>query len=67
MWTRPSGFHRYEDLPIYLQKAEISKPSWKKVMQLLRTVVIYVLKNVKHGFKHNVDSAYGVCIHYKHS
>ena len=24
-------------------------------------------KNVKHGIEHDVDSAYGVCIHYRHS
>ena len=28
-------------------------------MQLLWTVVTYLLKNVKHGIEHDVDSAYG--------
>ena len=31
----------------------------KKIMQLLWTVVTYLLKNVKHGIEHHIDSAYG--------
>ena len=38
---------------IYLQKeAEVSKHSRKKIMQLLWAV----LKNVKHGPEHGIDS-----------
>ena len=45
---------------IYLQKeAGVSKHSLKKIMQLLWTVVTYLLKNVKHGIEHDIDSAYG--------
>ena len=44
---------------IYLQKeVEVSKHR-KKVMQLLWTVVTYLLKNVKHGIEHDIDSTYG--------
>ena len=34
-------------------------------MQLLwtQTVATYLLKNYEHGIKHDVDSAYGACIH----
>ena len=33
-------------------------------MQLLLTVVIYLLKNFEHRTEHDLDSAYyGVCIH----
>ena len=28
-------------------------------MQLLWAVVTYLLKNVKHGIEHDIDSAYG--------
>ena len=39
---------------------EISKHSWKKIVQLLRTVNTYFQKNVEYGIEHDV--AYGVCI-----
>ena len=32
-------------------------------MQLLWTVVTYLLKNVEQGIERDVYSAYGVCIH----
>ena len=32
-------------------------------MQLLWTIATYLLKNVEHGLKHDIDCAYGVCIH----
>ena len=45
---------------IFLQKeAGVSKNSWKKIIQLLWTVVTYLLKNSKHGIKHDIDSTYG--------
>ena len=45
---------------IYLQKeAEVSKHYWKNIIQLLWTVVTYLLKNVKHGIEHDIDSTYG--------
>ena len=55
MWT--SVLYRYEHT--YLQKAGISK-----IMQLLWTVVTYLLeKNVEHKTEHDIDSTFGVCIH----
>ena len=58
MWT--SDFYWYEHVAIYLQKqAGVSKHSWKKITQLLWTVVTYLLKNVKHGIEHDIDSTYG--------
>ena len=33
-------------------------------MQLLWTVVTYLLKNVEHGIEHDIDSAYVVYIHW---
>ena len=50
MWTR-----------IYLQKeaAGASKYCWKSIMQLHWTVVTYLLKNIEHGIKHDIDSTYG--------
>ena len=45
---------------IYLRKeAGVSKYYLKKIMLLLWTVVTYLLKNVKHGIEHDIDSAYG--------
>ena len=46
---------------IYLQKeAEVSKHYLKKIIQLVWTVVTYLLKKFKHGIEHDiVDSAYG--------
>ena len=45
---------------IYLQKeAGISKHYGKQTMQPLWTVVTYLLKDVKHGIEHDIDSAYG--------
>ena len=41
----------------------ISKHSWKKIVQLLWTGFTYLLQNVKHRIEHDIDSAYGVCIH----
>ena len=38
----------------------ISKHTWKTILQLLWTVVIYLLKNVEYGIEH--DIAYAVCI-----
>ena len=40
----------------------ISKHSWTKIEQSFWEVVIYLLKNVEHGVKHDIDSASGVCI-----
>ena len=41
------------------QKEEgVSKHSRKKIMQLLWTVVTYLLKNVKHRLEHDTDSTY---------
>ena len=49
MWTRTS----------YLQnEAGVSKHSWKKIMQLLWTVVTYLIKNVKHRIEQDIDSTY---------
>ena len=36
-------------------------------MQLLWKVVTYLLKNVKHETQHDVDTTYGVGLHYRHS
>ena len=33
--------------------------SWKKIMQLLWVVVTCLVKNVKRGIEHDIDSAYG--------
>ena len=41
----------------------ISKHSWKKIVQLLSTVVTYSLKKVEHRIEDDADSAYEVCIH----
>ena len=41
------------------KEAGVSKHYLKKIMQLLWTVVIYLLKNVKHGIEHDIDSACG--------
>ena len=41
------------------KEAGLSKHFLKKIMQLLWTVVTYLLKNVKHGIEHDIDSAYG--------
>ena len=62
MWT--SDFYWYGTC-IYLQKAGISKHSWKKIKQLLRTVVTYLLKkkNAENEIEHDTDSSYGVSIH----
>ena len=55
-WT--SDFYWYEH--VYIQKESgVSKHSWKKTMQLLWTVVTYLLKNVKQGIEHDIDSTYG--------
>ena len=35
-------------------------------MQLLWTVVTYLLKNVEHGTELDVNSAYGECIRSRH-
>ena len=40
----------------------ISKHSWKKIVQLIWTVITYSLKNIEHTVEHDIDSAYGVCI-----
>ena len=49
---------------IYLQKAEMSKHSWKKIMQLLRRWNVFTKKNVEHGIEHDIDSSvYRVCVH----
>ena len=48
---------------IFLQKAEIFKHSWTKIMQLLWTVVIYLLKKLWTWDWTWLDIAYGVCIH----
>ena len=45
------------------QKEGISKHCGKKIMSLLRTIVACLLKNVEHGTEHDIDSAYGVCMH----
>ena len=36
-------------------------------MQLLWTVVTYLIKKVKHGIEHDADCAFGVFIHRRHS
>ena len=46
-----------------LTESKIPKYSWKKIIQLLWTVVTYLLKNVEHGIKDDVDGSYGVCIY----
>ena len=51
------------DMNTYIQKAEISKRSWKKIMQLLQTVVTYLLKKVEHGTEHDIDRVYRVFKH----
>ena len=33
-------------------------------MQLLWTVVTYLLKSIEHGTEQDIDETYGVCIHY---
>ena len=44
------------DMRMYiLQEAGVSKHSWKKIMQLLTTVVTDLLKNVKQGIEHDID------------
>ena len=32
-------------------------------MQLLSTVVTYLLENIENGIEHGGDNAYGVCLH----
>ena len=32
---------------------------WKKIMQLLWVVVTCLVKNVKRGIEHDIDSTYG--------
>ena len=41
----------------FLKKTLKEKMYWKKI------VVTYLLKDVEHGIEHDVDSAYGACIH----
>ena len=48
---------------IYLHKEWISKHSGKKIMQLVWIFVACLLKTVEHRIEHDIDSAYGVCIH----
>ena len=58
MWT--SDFYWYIWACMCLQKqAGVLKHSWKKIMQLLWTVVTYLLKNVEQGIEHDIDSTYG--------
>ena len=40
----------------------ISKQSWKKIVQLIWTVVTYSLKDVEYRIEHDIDSVNGVCI-----
>ena len=48
------------DMSAYLQKeAGVSKHSWKKIIQLLWTVLSYLLENVKYEIKHNINSTCG--------
>ena len=48
------------DMTTYLRKeVGVSKHSWKKIIQLLWTVVSYLLKNVKYEIEHNISSTYG--------
>ena len=46
-----------------LTKCRNFKTFWKKIIQLLWDVVIYLLKNVGHGIESDIASAYGVFIH----
>ena len=41
----------------------ISKHSWKKILQLIWTVVTYSPKKVEYRIEHDIDSVNGVCIH----
>ena len=41
----------------------ISKHSWKKILQLIWTVVTYSLKKVEYRIGHDIDSVNEVCIH----
>ena len=43
---------------ILIQKEAGVSKHLKKIMQLLWTAVTYLLKNVKHGIEHDIDSAY---------
>ena len=39
------------------------KKNFAIALALFWTVGAYLLKDVEHGIEHDVDSAYGVCIH----
>ena len=63
MWT--GGFknmNTYRLTPGTLEKSQISKDSWKKIIQLLgQSCKLHIYwKDVEHGFEHDVDSSYGL-------
>ena len=53
-------FYRYEH--IILQKEGISKHSWKQENFAIGLDNCYLF-NLEHGTVHEIDSAYGVCMH----
>ena len=53
------GLVVFIDMNTYFQKeAGVSEHSWKKIIQLLWTVVSYLLKKVKYEIEHNINSTY---------
>ena len=62
MWT--SGFYRYEHF-ICLVKQEFQNVLDKNLGNCFgrRQFLDIYYKNVEHGIEHDVDCAYGVCVH----
>ena len=60
-----SGFHRYEHLiPIRQKFQNILE---RKLCNCFGQLLYIYLKKFNDGIEHDVDSAYGVCIHFRHS
>ena len=54
--------YRYEHVHIYLQKEGISKHSGKQENYAIGLDRCYWF-NLEHGTEHDIDIAYGVCMH----
>ena len=57
MWT--SGFHRNKKVYTYRRQSTLGRKLCKFFGQLLLTY----WKDVEHGIEHDIDWAYGVCMH----
>ena len=57
MWI--SGFHRNKKVYTYRRQSTLGRKLCKFFGQLLLTY----WKDVEHGIEHDIDRAYGVCMH----